>query len=78
MEVANHLVEIATKANELRVNEATDIVCRLGFNRDSAALVEKNRAAKMDRAHADSLGAPAKAFELAPRQAEIELPVAWF
>ncbi len=73
--MAHHLVQIIPKPDQLSVNQPRIIVggnCRRGFD----AGVQQQRAAEMNRAHADRAGAPRQIVELACRQAEIELPVA--
>jgi len=41
-------------------------------------VIEKQRAAEVNRPHADGLSTPANAFELVSGEAEVELLAPWF
>jgi hypothetical protein len=80
MEVADHLVQIVSEPDKLAVDELIEIAFPLVLYRRPPALIEEERAAEVDGAHADRFGAALDIFKLAWRQVEIQLLASrfWF
>jgi hypothetical protein len=69
MEISNHLVQIISKPDELRVDHSLRVVIHLGFDRRLNIPIEEHRAPEMNRAHAERGGALFDALQFACREA---------
>jgi hypothetical protein len=78
VQVPNHLVQVIAKPYQLPVDQPLDIAAGLAPDGNPAFLIEQQGAPEMNRPHADSLGAFAKAFEFIGGKAQVELLVTRF
>jgi hypothetical protein len=78
MQMPDHLVQIIPKPYKLPVNQPIGVSGGFAFARNRAAGIEQHRTAEMTRPHTERQGASLDAFQLACREAEIELRGARF
>jgi hypothetical protein len=72
--MTHHLIEVIAKARKLAVIQAGDVA---GFwlSREFSVLIEEQGATKMNRTHAERLGASYEAFVFRRCQADVKLPI---